>query len=80
MRRSLAETLTGLAEAMSPAPEIQEWIRVTSLTMDVPIEIAMHGQTENAELFANPPQWRWRTPFDEIPSRLRITLEEFPTL
>ena len=86
MRRTFAQTLIDLAEATQPAPEIAEWIRVTELSVDLPIEMAMHrvevkgkGDGEGElEFLADVPRWRWRTPFDETPSRLRITWVECP--
>ncbi len=76
MRRPLAETLVDLAHALEPAPELAPWLRVTQLTLDLPLEIALHQRPGEPELLANPLRWRWRTPFDETPSRLRITWEE----
>jgi hypothetical protein len=76
MRRTLSETLVELAESTQPLPEIAPWLRVTGLTLDLPIEIALRRLAGEAELLADAPRWRWRTPFDEVPGRLRITWEE----
>jgi hypothetical protein len=76
MRHTFAETLVDLVQATQPAPEIAEWLRVTELFIDMPIEMAVRREGDETEFFAHAPRWRWRTPFDEIPSRLRITWAE----
>jgi hypothetical protein len=76
MRRPLADTLLDLTHGLEPAPELVPWVRVTRLTLDLPLEIALLTSPGEPEFLANPPRWRWRTPFDETPSRLRITWEE----
>lgn len=76
MRPTLAQTLIELAQATQAAPEIAQWLRVTEMTVDTPIEMAIRQVGSEPEFFAHAPRWRWRTAFDEAPSRLRISWQE----
>jgi hypothetical protein len=51
-------------------------LRVTSLTVDLPVEAAMARTDSGAPaVLIGPPRWRWRTAFDRPPGRLRLTVE-----
>ncbi len=80
MRPTFAQTLVDLAAATQPAPEIAAWLRVTELTIDMPLEMAMRRGEGETDFLAHAPRWRWRTTFDELPSRLRITWTETPVV
>jgi len=80
MRRPLAETLADLAGAAMPFGEAELLVRVTSLVIDMPLEIRMRKIAEEYELLADVPTWRWQTGFEEPRSRLKIRWEEGETV
>jgi hypothetical protein len=38
----------------------------------LPLEVRFAGTAEQPELLADVPRWRWRTVFDDVPSRLVV--------
>lgn len=76
MRRPLWETLVDLADAASVPGAGPERLRVTSLAMDLPIEVRLHRTAGEWELLADLPQWRWQTGLEELRSRLTLRWEE----
>ena len=74
--RDFSDTLVELAEALGAAPEISSFLRVRGLTLDFPLEVRLKRRGEEWRFVADAPTWRWRTPFDVHPGRLRITWEE----
>jgi hypothetical protein len=75
MRRALWETVTELVDVVAPS-EAAELVRVTDLTLDVPIEVLVHQTAGGAEFLADLPRWRWRGALDERPGRLRLHCRE----
>jgi hypothetical protein len=80
MQRPFWETLVEMAEAVAPTTA-ETGIRVTSLHLDVPIQVQIR-QSHGGELefLADVPQWRWTTEFDLRPCRMRLTLTESESL
>jgi hypothetical protein len=79
MRRPFADTLLDLLAGATPSPELSAWIRVTSLSLDLPVEIQIQrspGHHGDWEVVADVPRWRWQTDFDPPRGRLQITWKE----
>jgi len=79
VRRALWETVTELVESVSPANEGGVAVRVTSLSLDVPIEMLLRrvaDAPEGVELLGDLPRWRWTTLFDERRGRLKLVCQE----
>lgn len=75
MRRPLWETLAEVLGAVSSAEEAG--IRVTSLLLELPVELQLRRSPGSTELLACLPRWRWTTVFDPPSSRLRLHSEEY---
>ncbi|HJQ33696.1 MAG TPA: hypothetical protein VJ866_16050 [Pyrinomonadaceae bacterium] len=75
-RRALWETLVELIEAARPDEGAALPLRVTSLYLDVPLEVALHAAGDELELLGNLPRWRWTTAFDNRQARLQIDFRE----
>ncbi len=78
MQRAFWETLVDMAEAVTPTAE-EIGIRVTSLELDVPIQVQLRQSHGEIEFLADVPRWRWRTDFDVRPCRMRVTLSDVIT-
>ncbi len=76
MRRSLADTIVNLADAMPPRGPAASLIRVTELSMSVPIEVALRRVGDEFEVLGDLPRWRWKTGFDETPGQMALTFME----
>jgi len=76
MRRELWETLLDVAEAVQPTGEAEGVLRITGITLDLPLETQVRTRDSKLVILADLPRWRWRTTFDERPGRLLVTLEE----
>ena len=73
MRRALCETLVDVVSAMGVTSSAESGLRVSSFMMNLPMEIALLGNRDRVELYADVPRWRWATDFDAPISRLKIT-------
>jgi len=51
-------------------------VRARSVELTLPIEVWLRDHEDETTLIADLPVWRWRTAFDQTPSRMRITWEE----
>lgn len=76
MRRSLAETIVNLADAMHPQGPAGAMVRVTELSMSVPIEVALRRVGDEFEVLGDLPRWRWKTGFDETPGQMALAFME----
>jgi hypothetical protein len=76
MRRPLAETMIDLVSAADPVGEAERILRITSLAIDVPIEVRLRRIAGELEFLADVPSWRWQTGMEEPHSRLKIRWEE----
>ncbi len=79
MRPELWETVVDLVASVLPDDEAQNVVRVTSVSLDVPIEVMMRGGAKNdgeIELLAHLPRWRWTTAFDGRRGRLKLLCHE----
>ncbi|HEY3063443.1 MAG TPA: hypothetical protein VGL99_31110 [Chloroflexota bacterium] len=76
MQRVLWQTLIELADAARPVGRAADQLRVTSLTLDLPIELAMARSSTGIEILADLPRWRWPTDFDPPLGRLRVVLTQ----
>jgi hypothetical protein len=70
-RRPLAETLVEVVDALAPPPA--GGLRVTSVGLELPLELQLRPGPQGPELLGELPRWRWRTVFDERPGRVRVT-------
>ena len=77
MRRPLAETLLDLTGAAFESPQDAQQIHITSMSVDIPIEVRLRRSEANGdwELLADMPSWRWQTGLEEERGRLRIKLD-----
>jgi hypothetical protein len=73
-RRLLSDTLVELLEALQPADAATAGVRLSRVALDLPFEVRLAGTAERPELLADLPRWRWRTFFDDEPSRLAISV------
>jgi len=72
MRRTLSETMVELAGAAT-VPAEAAGMRITSLDIDIPIEVRLRKNGGEWDLLADLPQWRWQTGLEELRSRLRLS-------
>lgn len=73
-RRPLAETLLELLESFQPADGAAASVGVRAVDLDLPFEVRLAGTPEEPELLADLPRWRWRTFFDDEPSRFSLSI------
>ena len=74
--RPLAEMLIDVFKAVETARTDLVQVRTRSLEVTLPIEVWLPEIEGESTFIADVPVWRWRTVFDQAPSRLRITWEE----
>ena len=77
--RPLADMLIDVFEAVDAVPTSRPPVRARSVELTLPIEVWLRpgdGDADETTLIADLPVWRWRTVFDQTPSRIRITWEE----
>jgi hypothetical protein len=68
----LVEISGGALAAMTEAPGI----RARRLDLLLPIEIWVRASGGELQFLADLPIWRWRTDFDQKPSRMHVVFEE----
>jgi len=73
-RRPFAETLLELLESFQPADDAAVGLGVRAVGLDLPFDQRLAGTPEEPELLADLPRWRWRTYFDDEPSRLTLSI------
>lgn len=79
MRPELWSSLASLMDALEPPEEAG--MRLSAVTLDLPLEIALRRSGDEIVVLGSPPRWRWTTAFDERPARLRVELRpEVPLL
>jgi hypothetical protein len=74
-RRPLGTVLAELAAVMRPDSATGSALRVTRLSIDVPVEVALGLAGSDLVFLADLPRWRWRSDFDREPGRLALSLE-----
>lgn len=74
--RPLAEMLTDVLGAVETAHTSGLQVRARQVELTLPVEVWLRDIAGEATFIADVPVWRWRTDFDQRPSRLRITYEE----
>ena len=77
--RPLSEMLTDVVAAVETAATAGLTVRARQVDLDLPIEIWLRDVGGEPTFIADLPLWRWRTDFDQRPSRLRISYEEVQT-
>ena len=74
--RPLAEMLTDVLKAVETAGTAGLQVRARQVDLTLPVEIWLRDIGGESTFIADLPVWRWRTDFDQRPSRLQITYEE----
>ena len=74
--RPLAEMLTDLVGGIHVAQTPGFAVRAREVELTLPIEVWLRDVDGESTFIADLPIWRWRTDFDQTPSRLQITYEE----
>jgi hypothetical protein len=73
MRRALWQTIAEVVDSVQPFGNGASVVRVTSVYVDMPIEIALLRTGAGFELLADVPRSRWESGFEEQRGRLRFT-------
>jgi hypothetical protein len=73
-RKLLADMLVDMVMSVSPAGG--SGFRVTSVHLDLPVEVRLRQVGDQLEIFADLPRWRWSTDFDDRRSRLNFSCGE----
>ena len=74
MLRPLWQTLVDVLEAVSPEPA--SLVRVTRVSMDIPIAVEVRETYAGLVFLADVPEWRWPTDFDPKRGRLKLECRE----
>lgn len=74
MRRELWHLVTELLDAAPPAPPGAAAVRITEMTLDLPVEVAMPRTAVGFRLYADVPRTHWAHGLRARPGRLRIAL------
>ena len=75
-RRPLWQTLSDVVGGLG-VPKIQgAGFRVSGFCLDLPMEVLISGTTDDLQLYADVPRWRWTTDFDQPISRLKVAGEQ----
>ncbi len=74
--RPLGEMLTDISTTVDVARSFESALRASSVEMTLPVEVSLEEEGGELTFIADLPVWRWRTVFDQNPSRLRIRWEE----
>jgi hypothetical protein len=75
--RAFSAMLFDLGASVLDAHAERPPLRVPRVEMSVPVELWIDRDSGDGIAFcADLPVWRWRTAFDQTPSRMRITWEE----
>jgi hypothetical protein len=72
VRQALWETVIELVDATQARAGAAGQVRILSITLDLPIRISVADTDRGWEVRGDLPNWRWRTSFDDPPSRLRL--------
>jgi hypothetical protein len=75
MRRELWETLVELLVALTPDNDATT-LRVTSMHLDLPVELRLRQGSDGLRLLADLPRWRWRAGMSEPLGRMQIVIHE----
>jgi hypothetical protein len=74
LTRQLWQTMVELLESVSP--DSQTGVRVTDVSLDLPIEVQIRQTHDGLIFLADLPRWRWRTVFDPKGGRLKLRCSE----
>jgi hypothetical protein len=74
MRRALWETIVELCDSVTPRGDAASMVRVTGLSVALPVDVALRTSGGEVEVLAEAPRSRWRGGFDERPSRMSLTM------
>ena len=69
-RRHFGEVITELAASLATDHVPPEFFRVTTLVLDLPVEVALVRSGDDIVFSADVLRWRWRSDFDRTPSRI----------
>ena len=75
MRRELWETVVDIITAVEQSAGSGA-LHVTSLSLNVPVQVVVRHTPGGPLLFADVPGWRWRTVYDQQPGRLTLQCDE----
>jgi hypothetical protein len=74
VKRQLWETLCEVVDGLMPVATDGVDIRVTTVGLDLPMEIDVSDSGDGPIVQADLPRWRWPTDFDVEPGRLQVQL------
>ena len=73
-RRELSEMLAEIAEGLLSTRRPGVDVRARRVDLDLPVEVRLLAPKGGAPILSGDlPVWRWRTVFDQTPSRLSVT-------
>jgi hypothetical protein len=75
-RRHFGEVVTELATSLATDHVPPELFRITTLVVELPVEVALVRSGDDIAFVADVPRWRWRSDFDRSPSRLVMRIGE----
>lgn len=76
MQRELWQMIVELADAVAPLGGTSSMLRVTGLSLDMPIEVDLRTGRDGQELKADLPRWRSPSGFDVPRGRLQVRFGE----
>jgi hypothetical protein len=76
MRRELWETIVDLLEAVASLQTRETGLHITSLMVDLPVEVLVRQTAVGFTLLADLPQSRWTEGLTAQPGRMQLHLSE----
>lgn len=74
MRRELWELITDLATASATSEAMQAGVHVSSLEIDLPVEVQVQPTEVGFRLFVDVPRSLWTEGLREQPTRMKLNL------
>ena len=76
MKRELWETITKLVEALAVPQAAGSGLRVTGMTVDLPVELVIVQTEVGFRLLIDAPHYRWDAGLRPETGRMRLTLRQ----
>lgn len=77
-RLALGDALAELLDGLLADDPSHAGMRLSSLHLDLPLEVSLAWDDGRLVFLGNPRRWRLQTPFDERPGRLALSVEAVP--